>query len=236
MTPLRQHMIAALQLSGKSERTQQSYGREVRLLAQCYHTSPDRLAAQALQRSCLHRTNVDGRAPTSMRLCSSGLRFCSQHVRQRDWHTLALLRAHTTHRLPAVLSIEAVKRLLQAATPLHNQLALPTVSSVRLRRHEALSLQVSAIEGQRLTMGVAIHPLRHAYATPLLEAGVPPRLIQRSLGHTPLETPMLSLHLTHPGQAAASERLNTRLPDLLSCPPCGTSSPPVRPHPWRARL
>jgi len=34
MTPLRQQMIAALQLSGKSERTQQSSVREVRLLAQ----------------------------------------------------------------------------------------------------------------------------------------------------------------------------------------------------------
>jgi len=34
MTPLRQPMIAALQLGGKSERTQPSYVREVRLLAQ----------------------------------------------------------------------------------------------------------------------------------------------------------------------------------------------------------
>ena len=48
-------------------------------------------------------------------------------------------------------------------------------------------------------MGVAIPPLRHAYATPLLEAGVNPRLIQRSLGHTPLETTMVYLHRTHTG-------------------------------------
>ena len=39
MTPLRQQMIAALQLSGKSERTQQSYVREVRLLAQSVHAA-----------------------------------------------------------------------------------------------------------------------------------------------------------------------------------------------------
>jgi integrase/recombinase XerD len=89
MTPLRQQMIAALQLSGKGERTQASYVREVRLLAQFYHTSPDRISEQELQHYFLHRKNVDGLAPSSMRLCYSGIRFCSQHVLKRDWHTLA---------------------------------------------------------------------------------------------------------------------------------------------------
>ena len=290
MTALRQHMIAALHLSGKGERTQESYVREVRLLAQCYHTSPDRISEPELQRYFLHRKNVDSLAPASMRICSSGIRFFSQHVLQRDWHTLLLLRAQTTHRLPAVLSVEEVQRLLSSATPLHNPVSFTTVSSVGLRLHEALFLQVSDIDGQRLqvhghrgkgaqdryvplpadtltllrtswktprhqtwllpatgrdhaqspratsprrrsrvqgafrpakhragitTMGVAIHPLRHSYATPLLEAGVNPRLIQRSLGPTQLETTMLSLHLTHTGHEDASERLNALMHGLL---------------------
>jgi site-specific recombinase XerD len=57
-------------------------------------------------------------------------------------------------------------------------------------------------------MGVAIRTLRHAYATHLLEAGVNPRLIQRDLGHTQLETTMISLHLTHKGQEEPYARLN----------------------------
>jgi site-specific recombinase XerD len=64
-------------------------------------------------------------------------------------------------------------------------------------------------------MGVAIHTLRHSYATHLLEAGVNPRLIQRSLGHTQLETTMLSLHLTHKGHEDAYERLNALMHGLL---------------------
>jgi site-specific recombinase XerD len=290
MSPLRQHMIAALHLSGKGERTQAAYVREVRLLAQFYHKSPDRISAQELQHYCLHRKNVDGLAPASMRICSSGIRFFYQHVLQRDWHTLSLLRAQTTHRLPAVLSVEEVKRLLQAATPLHHQIYCTTVYSLGLRLHEALALQVSDIDGQRLqvhvhrgkgtkdrsvplpeetlvllrtywkthrhntwlfpatgrdhqqsptatspmrrasvqgafrkakqragitTTGVAIHTLRHAYATHLLEAGVNPRLIQRSLGHTQLETTMVYLHLTHKGHEEAYERLNSLMHGLL---------------------
>jgi site-specific recombinase XerD len=63
--------------------------------------------------------------------------------------------------------------------------------------------------------GVAIHTLRHSYATHLLEAGVNPRLIQRYLGHTQLETTMIYLHLTHKGQEEAYERLNTLMQGLL---------------------
>jgi integrase/recombinase XerD len=289
MSPLRQQMIAALQLSGKGERTQDSYVREVRLLAPFYHKSPDRISEQELQHYFLHRKNVDALAPASMRICYSGIRFFSQHVLQRDWYTLTLMRAQTAHRLPAVLSVEEVRRLLTSATPLHNQVYFTTVYSLGLRLHEALFLQVSDIDGPRLQVhvhrgkgakdryvplpndtlallrtswkthrnrtwllpatgrdqkqspsatspmsrssvqgafrkakhragitktGVAIHTLRHSYATHLLEAGVNPRLIQRSLGHTQLETTMVSLHLTHQGQEEAYERLNALMQGL----------------------
>jgi site-specific recombinase XerD len=64
-------------------------------------------------------------------------------------------------------------------------------------------------------MGVAIHTLRHAYATHLREAGVNPRLIQRSLGPTQLETTMLYRHLTHKGHEEAYERLTCLMQGLL---------------------
>src|SRR6266849_9325656 len=121
MSPLRQLMLAALHLSGKGERTQQAYVREVRLLAQFYHKSPDRISEQELQQYFLHRQNVDRLAPASMRICYSGIRFFSQHVLQRDWHTLTLMRAPAAHRLPAVLRVEEVRRLLASATPWHHQ-------------------------------------------------------------------------------------------------------------------
>jgi len=290
MTPLRQQMIAALQLSGKGERTQQAYGREVRLLAQFYGKSPHLLSEQELQHSFLHRKNVDGLAPASMRICYSGLRVFSHHVLKRDWHTRSLIRAQTTPRLPAVLSGAEVRRLLQAATPLHHPVSFPTVYSLGLRLHQARYLQVSDIDGPRLQghvhrgkgandryvplpeetlmrlraywkthrnttwlfpatgrdqkhrptatspmrrarvqgacrtakhragipkTGVAIPTLRHAYATHLLEAGVNPRLIQRSLGPTQRDTTRVSLHLTHTGHADAYERLHALMQGLL---------------------
>jgi len=154
MTPLRQQMITALQLSGTGERTQEASVREVRLLAQFFGTSPNRIADPERQHSVLHRTNVDTLAPASMRLCSSGITFFFQHVLTRDWQTLSLLRAHPAHRLPAVRSVQEVRRLLQAATPLHHQVSFSTLYSLGLRLPEALSLQVAALDSQRMVVHV----------------------------------------------------------------------------------
>jgi integrase/recombinase XerD len=226
-----------------------------------------------------------------MRLCYSGSRFFYQHVLKRDGHTLSRSRAQTEHRLPAVLSVEEVRRLLKAATPLHNQVYFTAVYSLGLRLNEALSLQVAAIGSQRLQVhvhrgkgakdryvplpedtlmllraywrthrnktwlfpatgrdqkqsptapypmsrtsvqgafrtakqraaitktGLAIHTLRHSYATHLLDAGVHLRLIQLSLGHTRLDPTMVYLHLTHKGHVDAYQRINSLMHGLLS--------------------
>ena len=149
MTPLRQHMITALQRSGKSERTQQTSVREVRLLAQFYGTSPDLISEPQLPHDVLHRKHGDGLSPSSMRICYSALRFFYHHVLERPWKTLERMRAQTEQRLPAVLSLPEVHRLLKALTPVHHRASFPTLYSGGLRLNEALSLQVGDIDGPR---------------------------------------------------------------------------------------
>ncbi len=285
MASLREQMITALQLSGKGERTQQSYVREVRLLAQFYDKSPGLISEPERQTDFLHRKNVDGLAPASMRICYSAIRFFYQHVLKRDWHTLSLIRAQTEHRLPAVLSVQEVRRLLKAATPPHNQVYFTTVYSLGLRLHEALYLQVADIDGQRLQVhvhrgkgakdryvplpedtlvllraywkthrnkpwlfpatgrdqkqtptatcpmsrasvqgafrkakqlagitktGVAIHALRHSFATHLLQRGYDIRTVQELLGHKDVKTTMIYTHVLQQGGKAVQSPLDPR--------------------------
>ena len=85
MTPLRQQMMAALELNGKSPATVEAYVREVFLVAKFYRKRPDLISEEELVRYLLDRKNVNKLAPTSMRICYSGIRFFYQRVLVREW-------------------------------------------------------------------------------------------------------------------------------------------------------
>jgi integrase/recombinase XerD len=91
----------------------------------------------------------------------------------------------------------------------------PTAISPMSRSSVQGAFRIAKHRAGLTKLGVAIHTLRHSYATHLLEAGVNPRLIQRYLGHTQLETTMIYLHLTHKGHEDAYERLNALMHGLL---------------------
>ena len=57
MTPLRQKMIEDMQLRGKSKRTQESYVRVVRQLAEHYGKPPDQLNDEELRQYFLYLQN-----------------------------------------------------------------------------------------------------------------------------------------------------------------------------------
>lgn len=154
MNPLFQQMIAALQLNGKGERTQQAYVREVYLLSQFYSKSPDLISEEELQKYFLHRKNINRLSSSSMRICYNGIRFFYQHVLHRNWTLLSLIRAETEHHLPSVLSTEEVRLLLNSVSTFHNRAYLTTVYTCGLRLHEGLFLQVSDIDKHRMMIHV----------------------------------------------------------------------------------
>lgn len=154
MTPLRQQMVAALELNGKSPATVEAYVREVALLSKFYRKRPDLISEDELVRYLLHRKNNDRLAPTSMRICYSGLRFFYQRVLGWEWKLFALLRARRELRRPCVLSRAEVHRILQAAYPFHNQVYFTTLYSCGLRLQEALHLEIGDIDSPRLMLHV----------------------------------------------------------------------------------
>ena len=159
-----QKSMRALQLAGMSKRTQQCYTRSVRMLVDFYHKTPDLISEQELQDYFLHRKNVDKWSPATMRICYSGIKFFFVNVLKRDWHTLRLIHAKREQRLPTVLSIKEVRAILATVRTPQNKAYLTTVYSCGLRLHEALHLQVSDIDSERMRIHVhrGHHQLPHA--------------------------------------------------------------------------
>jgi site-specific recombinase XerD len=147
-------MIKALQLNGKGERTQEAYARALRMLVQFYSKSPDLISEEELQDYFLHRKNTDKWSPNTMRICYCGIRFFYEHVLQRNWHILGILRAQTERRLPAVLSVEEVRSILACVKTFQNYAYLSTIYSCGLRLHEGLHLEISDIDSTRMMIHV----------------------------------------------------------------------------------
>jgi len=149
-----QKSMRALQLAGMSERTQQCYTRSVRMLVDYYNKTPDQINEQQLQDYFLLRKNDSKWSPATMRICYSGIKFFFINVLKRDWHTLALIHAKRESRLPTVLSLEEVRSILGAVRTPQNKAYLTTVYTCGLRLNEALNLQVSDIDSNRMRIHV----------------------------------------------------------------------------------
>ncbi len=149
-----QQSTRALQLAGMSEPTQKGYTRSVRMLVDFYGKSPDQVSEVELQDYFLHRKNVDKWAAATMRICYSGIKFFFINVLKRDWHTLELIHAKREQRLPTVLSLNEVWNILNAVRTPQNKAYLTAVYTCGLRLHEALFLQVTDIDAQRMRIHV----------------------------------------------------------------------------------
>lgn len=153
-SPLALRMQQDLQLAGMSTRTQTSYLRAVRKLAAYCHKSPDLIDEEELRSYFLYIRNDQCWEPSSIRVAYSGIKFFYQHTCLRDWLTLQSLRVEDVVKLPAVLSIHETHQLLEAIKIPCHYAFFWAVYSMGLRMQEALHLQISDIDSQRMLVHV----------------------------------------------------------------------------------
>jgi integrase/recombinase XerD len=109
-------MIEGLQLRGLSERTQEAYVRAVRQLAEHYHKSPDQITEEELRQYFLYLNNVKKYARPTLTIAICGIRFLFEKTLQRDWAIFGLVRPPREQKLPVVLSLAEVRKILSRPT------------------------------------------------------------------------------------------------------------------------
>ena len=131
-------MSQDLQLAGLSDSTQDAYLRAVRGLADHFHTPPDRLSEHQVRDDLLHLKNDRDFAASSLGIAYSGIKFFYSHNILRNLPTLKRPRIPRESRLPDVLSIDEVRRLIDAVRTPHNRAYFWAVCSLGLRLTEGL--------------------------------------------------------------------------------------------------
>jgi integrase/recombinase XerD len=154
MTTLRQQMIQELQIAGLSPRTQEAYVRAVRKLAEHFRQPPDQLSEKQVREYLLFLKNEKHFAASSLKIAAIGIQFFYSRVVPRDWPTLTNLRIPRPKTLPDVLTVEEVRRLIDAVRTPHNKAYLWTVYSLGMRLTEGLHLHVGDIDSQRMLVHV----------------------------------------------------------------------------------
>jgi integrase/recombinase XerD len=154
MTPLRQRMIEDMQLRGLSEKTQESYVRAVRQLAEHYARPPDQISEEELRQYLLHLQNVQQVSPSTFRIALCGIKFCFQHTLGREWAILDLARPPREKKLPVVLSVAEVRQILACVHRQPYRVCLSTIYSCGLRLQEGVHLQVRDIDSDRMLVHV----------------------------------------------------------------------------------
>ncbi len=151
---LRERMIEDMQLRGFSPRTQQSYSRAVRKLAEYYHKSPDLVTDEELRQYFLYRTNVSRWSRVACTIALCGIKFFYEQTVKRDWTTVGLLKPKRVKSLPTVLSIDEVRRTLACVHMLRHRVCLTTIYSCGLRLTEGRTLQIPHIDSDRMFLHV----------------------------------------------------------------------------------
>ena len=154
MTELRKRMIECLQLRGLSARTQESYVRAVRQLAEHYHKSPDLITEEELRQYFLFIKNVKHYSRNTMTIAICGIRFLYQHALNRDWSIFGIVRPAPEKKLPVILSGAEVRKVLSLIRLPRYKVCLSIIYSCGLRLQEGINLHVADIDSGRMMLHV----------------------------------------------------------------------------------
>lgn len=154
MTALRKRMIEDMQLRGLSENTQQAYVQAVRNFALHYNKSPEKISPEEIRGYFLYLTRERQLARSSCTVALCAIKFLYEYTLKREWPMFDLIRPKKAIKLPVVLNIEEVARILRAVRKDYLRVCLITTYSCGLRISEAVGLQVGHIDSAQMQLYV----------------------------------------------------------------------------------
>jgi len=136
-----------LKLQGLAEKTRQSYERAFRVALHYFGDSLEQADREALSNYFNFRLSKKSSSTVSIDVCALKFYFC--HVTQTTWHGAGLFKMTRAQRLPDVVTIDEVQRIINGTDCISYRVFYFTIYSLGLRLSEGLKLQIRDIDAQR---------------------------------------------------------------------------------------
>jgi len=152
-SPLRQRMIDDMTLRQLTPKTQAGYLRAVIKFALFFGRSPDLASPEDLRAFQLQLVEA-GVSSTTINATITGLKFFFDITLERPTALKRMSRVRKPQKLPQVLSVEEVERLLAGASNPKHRAALAVAYGAGLRASEVVHLKVTDIDSERMIVRV----------------------------------------------------------------------------------
>jgi site-specific recombinase XerD len=136
-----------LRLKGLQPKTIEAYSRAIRRIGGYFDYQIDDLSESQLTN--YFTDLLDSHSWSAVKLDLYGLKFFHTHVLHKPWLNLNLIKPPKARRLPDIVTVEEVKRLVQTTETLSYRVFYFTVYSLGLRLGEGLRLQAGDIDAPR---------------------------------------------------------------------------------------
>jgi site-specific recombinase XerD len=146
-------MIEDMTVRNFVEKTRNDYIRHVRTFTAFLGRAPDTAAPEDLRLFQLHQTQIGVRAP-SINGSVAALRFFFNVTLDRPEMARHLTFVREPRRIPVILSLEEIARLLEAAPGPKDKAALSAAYGAGLRVCEVVALKVSDIDSERMLLRI----------------------------------------------------------------------------------
>lgn len=149
---LYQTYLNELTLQGKTPNTIDSYSRCIRQVTAYFDACPDTLTSDQLKTWFLHLTKT--RSWSLVKISRNAIQFLYRHVLQQPWEWVNIVKPPRESRLPDVLSVAELERIINHTRKLSYQTYFLTVYSMGLRLCEGLNLKVEDIDAARMRVHI----------------------------------------------------------------------------------
>ena len=142
-----------MQLKNLSDHTQRTYLTAVTGFARFYNQSPDKMTKEKIEDYLLYQKNDKGNAPNSCYSVLTGLRFFYKYVTEKKIPVTYSIR-RTTRKLPQVLTMEEIWKIICSTKNPKHRLILMTTYSAGLRVSETINLKPENIDSKTMLIKV----------------------------------------------------------------------------------